>query len=215
MTDTREKILETAWSLFAERGFDGVSVRDVTTEAGVNLASVSYHFGGKDGLIQETLKRCMDPVYAYTIKLLEDAKEEYGGVEKIPMNRLLACWLRPVLMPEECGVRFDLLMRLIARYLIKTNSPLPGSSQKLMVEMYRVYVDAFRVHCGDLTDEQLIKQIMFVKGAAMHSSGLGGSILRVLKGESGEDTVELDREEVLEDLVQCASLGFGSEKKCG
>ncbi len=53
--DTREQILEAAWNLFADRGFEDVSVRDVTNAAGVNLASVSYHFGGKEGLIQETV----------------------------------------------------------------------------------------------------------------------------------------------------------------
>ena len=37
--------------LFAVHGFQKVSVRDITTEAGVNLASVNYHFGSKDALL--------------------------------------------------------------------------------------------------------------------------------------------------------------------
>lgn len=45
MGDTRKEILDAAWDLFAEKGFEAVSVRDVTTAAGVNLASVSSHFG--------------------------------------------------------------------------------------------------------------------------------------------------------------------------
>ena len=49
--DTRERILETAERLFAESGFEGASVRAITSEAQVNLAALHYHFGSKDQLI--------------------------------------------------------------------------------------------------------------------------------------------------------------------
>ena len=40
--DTRERILAAAQKLFADKGFDATSVRDITTEAGCNVASVNY-----------------------------------------------------------------------------------------------------------------------------------------------------------------------------
>ena len=46
--DTRERILIASQKLFADKGFDATSVRDITTEAGCNVASVNYHFGGKE-----------------------------------------------------------------------------------------------------------------------------------------------------------------------
>lgn len=46
----REKILKVAAKLFADRGLDGVSVRDISREAEVNVSLVSYYFGGKEGL---------------------------------------------------------------------------------------------------------------------------------------------------------------------
>ena len=46
--DTRNRILFAAQKLFGEKGFDSTSVRDITTEAGCNVASVNYHFGGLD-----------------------------------------------------------------------------------------------------------------------------------------------------------------------
>lgn len=49
--DTKTRILEAAARLFAERGLEGVSLRAVTTEAGVNLAAVNYHFGSKEALL--------------------------------------------------------------------------------------------------------------------------------------------------------------------
>ena len=44
--------MEAAEELFAEKGFDGTSVRDVAKEAGVNLAMISYYFGSKEKLME-------------------------------------------------------------------------------------------------------------------------------------------------------------------
>lgn len=48
--NTRERLLDHAERLFAEKGFAAVSVREITGEAGCNLAAVNYHFGGKQNL---------------------------------------------------------------------------------------------------------------------------------------------------------------------
>ncbi len=53
----KERILEEAERLFAKRGYDGVSLREITNEAGVDVALVKYHFGNKQGLFDELLSR--------------------------------------------------------------------------------------------------------------------------------------------------------------
>lgn len=55
----REALIETAMRLFAERGFDGVSTRDLTEGADVNLGSIQYHFGSKAQLFIETVQALM------------------------------------------------------------------------------------------------------------------------------------------------------------
>lgn len=47
---TREKLVQAALDAFGQRGFDGVSTRQIAQAAGTNLAAIPYHFGGKDGL---------------------------------------------------------------------------------------------------------------------------------------------------------------------
>ncbi len=49
-TDYRSRLLATATPLFAERGYHGVSVREIAAAAGVNVSMISYYFGGKEGL---------------------------------------------------------------------------------------------------------------------------------------------------------------------
>jgi len=49
--------MDAAEKLFARRGFHGTSLRDITGAAGVDLALVNYHFGGKKQLLVEVLER--------------------------------------------------------------------------------------------------------------------------------------------------------------
>jgi AcrR family transcriptional regulator len=59
---TQQRILDAAQSLFAESGFNDTSLRQITTKAEVNLASVNYHFGSKKELIQAVLQRYLQIV---------------------------------------------------------------------------------------------------------------------------------------------------------
>jgi len=57
LPDTREKLKEVAQRLFADRGIDGVAVRDIVSASGQrNAASIHYYFGGKDALVRELLE---------------------------------------------------------------------------------------------------------------------------------------------------------------
>ncbi|GEA50109.1 TetR family transcriptional regulator [Vibrio inusitatus NBRC 102082] len=58
--DTKQKIIEVAESLFAEKGFKDTSLRAITSQANVNLASVNYHFGDKKTLIRAVLDRYLE-----------------------------------------------------------------------------------------------------------------------------------------------------------
>jgi AcrR family transcriptional regulator len=53
---TRHKLIKAAVSLFAERGYDGTSIRAIVSKARVNQAAINYHFKGKEGLYLEVLK---------------------------------------------------------------------------------------------------------------------------------------------------------------
>ena len=64
---TREAIIKAAVHLFADKGFDGTSVRDIVTKARVNQAAINYHFKTKDGLYLEVLRTAFDKV---TVKRL-------------------------------------------------------------------------------------------------------------------------------------------------
>lgn len=54
-SDIRNRILKVANELFADKGFEGTSIRDIAKEAHVNIAMVSYYFGNKEGLYLECI----------------------------------------------------------------------------------------------------------------------------------------------------------------
>jgi AcrR family transcriptional regulator len=55
--DKRDHILDIAEKLFSEQGFEGTSTRQLASEAGVNLAMISYYFGSKEKLFEELVVR--------------------------------------------------------------------------------------------------------------------------------------------------------------
>lgn len=60
--DTRERLLQAATRLFAEHGFEKVTVRDIVAAAGANVAAVNYHFAGKLGLYTEVIDHAISLV---------------------------------------------------------------------------------------------------------------------------------------------------------
>ena len=77
---TRQRLLDGAEALFAERGFEGTSLQALMERTGVNKALVSYHFGGKEGLYRAVLRSCLGA--------LREPLEELRTGEGSAANRL-------------------------------------------------------------------------------------------------------------------------------
>jgi len=70
--DTRERLLLTAERLFAERGLHGVSMREITREAGQkNVSALYYHFGSRNEVIEAIFEKRMNGIDARRRKMLE------------------------------------------------------------------------------------------------------------------------------------------------
>lgn len=76
MADKRQHIIDTAEILFADKGFEGTSVRDIAKQAGVNLAMISYYFGSKEKLLEHVI----------------ECRSNYTVLEDLQQNNLLSPW---------------------------------------------------------------------------------------------------------------------------
>jgi len=81
--DKQIQIIETAEKLFAERGFDGTTVRDIADEAGINVAMISYYFGSKEKLMEALFELRVGSVIIRVESLIKD--ESLTPIEKVNM----------------------------------------------------------------------------------------------------------------------------------
>lgn len=201
---TREQILDAAWKLFGDRGFEDVSVRDVTNEAGVNLASVSYHFGSKTGLIQEVVKKTLNPANQHRLELLEKYAKESGGMDKIPIRKIVDAFVRPVSFPEEHGSNQDIVARLAARYLIERDYNVPNPVLLLFGEVFKKFITAVKYQLPHLPEDVILSRFLFCTGATLHYQSFVGLAAKIAGHNGGSDP-----EKRYQQLLDFCVHGFG------
>ena len=83
MTDKKEHIINHAVELFAEKGFEGTSIRDLAAKAGVNVAMVNYYFGSKEKLFENMVELKA----SYTRGMLDEIakNDSYTDIQKVEL----------------------------------------------------------------------------------------------------------------------------------
>ena len=87
---TRETILNAAEAVFAEHGFDGVSVDVIAAEAGYNKSLIFQYFGDKLGLYRAVVARMKAQTDAQLAQLIADFRVEHESL--VPTTMTLHCW---------------------------------------------------------------------------------------------------------------------------
>lgn len=85
------QILQVAETLFAEKGFEGTSIRDISKEANINVAMVSYYFGSKEKLLEALILLKTSGLKEQLVHLIDENLEP---MEKI--NKLIALYINRI-----------------------------------------------------------------------------------------------------------------------
>ena len=80
---TRERILDAAEALFAERGFDGTTLRDVASRVGLRNPSLYNHFESKESLYAAVLERDLGPLLGLLVGFVEHGTDATTAAEEI------------------------------------------------------------------------------------------------------------------------------------
>lgn len=94
--DRPTRILDAAEKLFAERGYDGVTLRAIAKEAGVDVALANYHFGRKEELFERTFMRRAAILNAWRVEALE-AAQAAAAPDPAPVRAIIDAYLRPLM----------------------------------------------------------------------------------------------------------------------
>jgi AcrR family transcriptional regulator len=201
---TRARIFLAAERLFALRGFAEVSVRDITTEAGVNLAAVNYHFGSKDALLFEIFRTRSGEINRARARMLHEAEGAHGG--RPPVRAILTALVTPsVSWTDPASERFVSL-----QFLIRARSE--GTAEILDVLRHDVsalsrFAEALARARPDLAPRDIYWRLHFVLGLIHQNREIELERLRAVSSnlagvEPVEDQIRL--------MVDFAEAGFAA-----
>jgi AcrR family transcriptional regulator len=158
---TKTLVFAAAERLFAMHGFQKVSVRDITAEAGVNLASINYHFGSKDALLFEIFRRRTAELNRTRARLLHEANNRHLG--KPPVRAILEALVAPQVRwsdPKgDRNISFQFLIRSRGEGTDKMRDALRSD-----VSYLRRFADALMAARPDLPAEEVYWRLHFVLG---------------------------------------------------
>lgn len=92
--ETRERLVQAAYELIAEHGLAGLKVLDIAARAQANVALINYHFGNRDGLIGEVIRREGEQIAQARSRRLATLLEAAGAALPDP-KAVLHCWVDP------------------------------------------------------------------------------------------------------------------------
>lgn len=165
ISETKQRILEAAEALFAEDGLSTTSLRKITTRAGVNLAAVNYHFGGKDELIKAVFSCRIEHLNQERLRRL-DLIEQQG----LEVEGILTAFIAPALDlardNRHGGNRF---MKLLGRSYTGPYAFLREHVHDLFAEVMARFKHALATALPEIPKEELFWRLHFVLGAMSYT----------------------------------------------
>lgn len=199
-----DRILDAAEQAFANSGFAGASMRQIVTEAKVNLATVYYHFGSKEGLMQAVLERRFGPLQKEQQDWLRQAERRAKG-RPIPIEKVL----KGMLLPPLCLAAVDsahtpVVMRLLGRIVTEPNPQIQALLHQKHKAVRDAYLSAIQRSLPDLPAAELRWRFEFIWGALAFVL-CNPAKIEGMTGGMGDPT---DTETVLAHMVRFFSAGL-------
>ena len=199
----RDRLVAAAKELFARRGYNHVSIRDIATLAGTNSALIAYYFGSKEALFRHVYFEAARPINEERIVLF-DALER--APRKPTIEAVIAAWLRPMFHMKSLAngspisemslsltadhaelsdqMNTEIYSEVNERLLVLLESRLPGASRRSLA--WRLYF--------------LIGAVVTI--TRPHAEGM--------RRFSHGDCAGEDAEEMMRELISYAAAGFRS-----
>lgn len=200
---TRERILNVAERLFANHGFNGVSMRDLAAAAKVPLALISYHFGPKKALYRAVFARRYEALTEQRITRLGKVDLRRPGNEAV--EDVIAAFLDPILelKTSRSNTHFA---TLIARESIDPEEAKRGIIAQLLDPTAKTFLQALQRVLPGASKVDVAWGYQFLIGAMVLILADTGRLTRISGGAAKSDDVPAAREA----LVRYAAAGFRS-----
>lgn len=156
----RDQLLDTAERLFAEQGVGATSVRDITSAAGANVASVNYYFGSREGLLRALISRRLEPLNQERLRRLASLSPDVLGapaiLEALAEPSIALCFEQPH------------FARLASRLRAELDASLWQEYRAHQAEVTQRFQEALRAALPHLTPEEVSTRLHYVLGGLQH-----------------------------------------------
>ncbi len=173
--NTKERIISAAEELFAQHGFGGTSLRQVTSRADVNIAAVNYHFGSKENLVNEVFRRRMDEMSEKRLAALAQAQQSSPNSLELILRAFIEPPLALTMDKQHGGAAF---VRVLARAFAEKNDGLRKFLSDNYGHVLREFSKAIAQSVPELAKEDLYWRLDFVAGALTYAMADFGLIKR-------------------------------------
>jgi len=194
--DTRERILDVAERQFMAHGYEGTSMRMITTAADVNLAAVNYHFGSKEALLREVFRRRLTWLNHERLQALDGLEAQADGAPLKPSQVLEAFFGTLLRMGGDESLGGMTFLRLLGRTLTEPAEFIRTFFAGEYAEVIDRYKLALFRALPDVPKAEIVWRLHFMLGAMSYAIA-GTDVLQVVTGcELGEISgAELSDEE--------------------
>lgn len=205
---TRDRILNSAEKLFSSKGYEGTSMRMITSDAGVNLAAVNYHFGSKEELTRCVFRRWLTPINEVRIQFLNDIREralETG--EKPDISEILRGLLVSTIeyaTKDEIARNFP---RLIGRSIMEPSGVLRNAFIECVNPLMELIIDTIKLALPNLSREIIWIRFHLAVGA------MGKAIMEfsINKDKNWIKDIEVNMKDIIEEVIKFTSAGMEAE----
>ncbi len=198
-----ERILDAAEELFALHGYDGVTLRQIATRAGVDVALASYHFGKKLDLFNAVFERRAAHLNESRLEALRTCQES-AGKRGASVEQIIEAFLRPLELAQETGDSgWRHYLALIA-YI--NNSPFwgPRMMSKLFDDLVQEFIEALRIALPKADEESLYWCYHYLSGALTLTLAQTGRIDKL----SGGKCQSADFQAAYDHMIPFTAAGF-------
>lgn len=200
----RQRLMDASEQLFAEHGWNAVSIRTIVSAAGVNLAALHYHFGSKEQLLSEIFTARAKPIAEERVRLLSQI-----DLDNAPsLERILEAFLRPALTigsDERFGGRA--FVKLRARLATEPEQVSRRILSNAFDESSGEFLKALACALPDLPKADLEWRFHFMLGTMFYTMADAGRIQSLTDGRCDPGRVE----DALLHIIPFLAAGFRSK----
>jgi len=204
--EAQERLLNAAEELFARKGFDGTSIRDLATEANCNIAAVNYYFGDKKELYEELFRRRLGEMRESRLKSINAVMT---GNKKPTLEKLFYTYSVDFLKPFADPQQSQRFIRLFLREIVESRLPKNMFIDELAAPSLSIMEEAITTICPNINKHDAFMCVISLTGQLVHIM----QTKMLFEGAEGHSIATINIDESIDHIVKFSAAGIKAYAK--